>query len=119
VIHINTPCRQIFEAAWERRDPYRGEASPYTYLQAIARNEARHLRSWEQRVQFDSVDQDEADEVVAPELVTDELEKRDDRYRLQKALERLPAKHRRALNRRARPDRDDSQPNSQRKAIPP
>jgi predicted RNA polymerase sigma factor len=35
--------------------------------------------------------------LAAPELVTDQFEKRDDRLRLQKALEELPTMHRRIL----------------------
>jgi RNA polymerase sigma factor (sigma-70 family) len=88
---------RAFQVAWEKRQGFRGEASPHTWLQAIARNEARQSWSRERRVQFDSLDQDGGRELAAPELVTDELEKREDLLRLRKAMDRLPAKYRRAL----------------------
>jgi RNA polymerase sigma-70 factor (ECF subfamily) len=88
---------QAFRAAWANRHEFRGHALPYTWLQAIARNLARRTASRERVIQFESVDGEEAHQVAAPELVTDSLEKRDDRLQLQKALERLPGKHRRAL----------------------
>jgi RNA polymerase sigma factor (sigma-70 family) len=87
---------RAFQAAWEKRESFRGEATPYTWLQAIARNEARQSVHRERMVQVDSIDIDDRD-FAAPELVTDELEKRDDRFRLQMALERVPIMYRRAL----------------------
>jgi predicted RNA polymerase sigma factor len=43
------------------------------------------------------VDRAEARELAAPELVTDELERREDLLRLRKAMDRLPGRFRRAL----------------------
>ncbi len=88
---------RTFQAAWEKRDRFRGEALPYTYLQAIARNEARQLWNREQIVQVDSMDGAPRRDVAAPELVTDELEKQEDRDRVKRALAQLPSKSRRAL----------------------
>lgn len=88
---------QAFGAAWEKRAGFRGEALPYTWLQTIARNAARQSVSRERTAQFDSMDRADAREIAVQELLTDELEKRDDRFRLQQALDRLPIKHRRAL----------------------
>jgi RNA polymerase sigma-70 factor (ECF subfamily) len=86
-----------FQLAWEKRTLFRGDASPHTWIQAIARNAALESRRRDHRVQFEPVDRSDAHEFPAPELVTDELEKQDDRFRLQQALARLPAQHRRVL----------------------
>jgi RNA polymerase sigma factor (sigma-70 family) len=91
---------QAFRAAWANRHEFRGHALPYTWLQAIARNLARRTASRERIIQFESVDGEEARQLAAPELVMASLEKRDDGLQLQKALERLPEKHRRALTAR-------------------
>ncbi|GEM_PF-2173258 len=88
---------RAFQAAWEKRDGFRGEAMPYTWLQAIARHEVFDAQRLERKVLLDSIDRDNVYDLAAPELVTDELERRDDHFRLQKALGQLPSKHRRAL----------------------
>lgn len=88
---------QAFEKAWEKREGFRGGSRPSTWLESIARNETRQSWSRERIVPFDSMDRSDFREVAALGLVTDELEKQDDRYRLQKALEQLPVKYRRAL----------------------
>jgi RNA polymerase sigma factor (sigma-70 family) len=88
---------RAFQRAWEKREQFRGAASSRTWLEAIARNEARQSWRRERMGQFDSVDQAGVRELVAPELVTDELEKREDLLRLRKAMDRLPVKYRRAL----------------------
>ncbi len=88
---------RAFQTAWEKRDEFRGEASSRTWIEAIARNEARDSWRRERMGQFESVDQADGRELAAPELVTDELEKREDLLRLRKAMDRLPAKYRRAL----------------------
>jgi hypothetical protein len=48
-------------------------------------------------IQFESIDRADAREFAAPELVTDELEKRDDRLRLQMAPDQVPVQYRRPL----------------------
>ena len=88
---------RTFQAAWEKRDGFRGEASPYTWLQAIARNEARQSWKREQSHKFEYLDRSDAPELAAPEMVTDGLERRDDRLRIVKALEQVPDKFRRPL----------------------
>jgi len=88
---------RAFQTAWEKRETFRGESLPTTWLESIARNQARESLSRDRTLRFDSTDGEEARELAAPELVTDELEKRDDRLRLQNALVQVPIKHRRAL----------------------
>jgi RNA polymerase sigma factor (sigma-70 family) len=88
---------RAFQTAWEKRESFRGDSLPSTWLEAIARNEARNSLYRERTFHFDSIDREDARELAAPALVTDELEKRDDRFRLQHALARVPVKYRRAL----------------------
>jgi RNA polymerase sigma factor (sigma-70 family) len=88
---------QAFQVGWEKREAFRGDASPHTWIQAIARNAAWDSQRRERSVYFESTDRADAREIAAPELVTDELERQDERFWLQKALDQLPAKHRRAL----------------------
>jgi RNA polymerase sigma factor (sigma-70 family) len=86
-----------FEVGWEKRGAFRGDASLHTWIQAIARNDAWQSHRRERSVQFESMDREDARELAAPDLVTDELEKQDERYRLHQALNQLPVKQRRAL----------------------
>ena len=88
---------RAFQKAWEKRDTFRGESLPTSWLESIARNEARRSLSRDPAGRFDSIDGVDARKLSAPELVTDELEKRDDRLQLEQALAQLPDKQRRAL----------------------
>jgi RNA polymerase sigma-70 factor (ECF subfamily) len=88
---------RAFQTAWEKRERFRGESKASSWIEAIARNEARQSYSQEQIARFDSIDGMETRELAAPELVTDELEKQDDRLRLQNALAQLSDKYRCAL----------------------
>jgi RNA polymerase sigma factor (sigma-70 family) len=88
---------RAFQVAWAKREQFRGEASPQTWIQTIARNEARQSWSRERTVPLDSIDRDDAREIPATELVADSLEKQEERLRVQNALGRLPTKFRRAL----------------------
>src|SRR5581483_2541546 len=88
---------RAFQLGWEKRKQFRGDASLHTWIQAIARNEVRNLQSGWQGYRFESMDQTPGRDFAAPELVTDELEKRDDRSRLHQALAQVPLRSRRAL----------------------
>jgi RNA polymerase sigma-70 factor (ECF subfamily) len=88
---------RAFEVGWEKREAFRGDASPHTWIQAIARNDTWQSHRRETSVRFESTDRAHAREIASPELVTDELEKQDERSWLQNTLDKLPAKHRRAL----------------------
>jgi len=83
-----------FQIAWENRERFRGASSPDTWLQAIARNQARNSLRRESIARFDRID---AREIPAPGLLTDDLEKRDEHLGLQRALKQLHAKYRRVL----------------------
>ncbi|PWU09253.1 MAG: hypothetical protein C5B51_06580 [Terriglobia bacterium] len=90
---------RAFAVAWEKRNSFRGEASPYTWIQAIARNDAlQQSRHGARTIQLDSFDRHEALDFPAPELLTDALEKEEDRFRIQQALNQLPAKYREVLS---------------------
>jgi RNA polymerase sigma-70 factor (ECF subfamily) len=91
---------RAFEAAWEKREQFRGAAAPASWIQAIARNEVRSDARHDRLVQFNSLDEVDAREIPAPELITDRLENREDQIRLQSALQRLPMMYRRALTAR-------------------
>ena len=86
-----------FAAAWEKREGFRGEASVYTWLHAIAFNGARQAWTRDKTARLDSIDRPDSRELVATELLSDSLERREDGHRLQKALNRIPTKCRQAL----------------------
>jgi RNA polymerase sigma factor (sigma-70 family) len=88
---------KAFQIGWEKRDRFRGDASLYTWIQAIARNAARNSVQRAHRVQWEPLDRANAREIPAAELFTDPLEKREERTRLGQSLARLPAQYRRAL----------------------
>jgi RNA polymerase sigma factor (sigma-70 family) len=88
---------RAFQRAWEKRDAFRGESLPSTWIEAIARNEARQFLTRERNGRFDTIDRPEARELAAPEVVSDVVEKRYDQLQLRNALARLPMKQRRAL----------------------
>jgi RNA polymerase sigma-70 factor (ECF subfamily) len=91
---------QAFEKAWEKREQFRGDASASTWVEAIARNEIRASARHDRIVRIDSLDEVDAPEVPAPGLITDHLEKEEDRYRIQNALKQLPMVYRRVLTAR-------------------
>ncbi len=91
---------RAFRTAWDRRETFRGEARPETWLQAIARNEARRSLGNERPVSLEDLGHAGINELASSELVTDGLEKQDDRIRLRNALNLVPAKCRRALEAR-------------------
>jgi RNA polymerase sigma-70 factor (ECF subfamily) len=86
-----------FNTAWEKRESFRGEALPSSWIHQIARNAALESQRRERAIQLESMDRTDVAEIPAAELVADELEKREDRLRLQNAMSRLSSKHRRTL----------------------
>jgi RNA polymerase sigma-70 factor (ECF subfamily) len=86
-----------FQKSWEKRGGFRGESLLSTWIETIARREALRFHDRERAVRLDSIGREDEREIAAPELVTDELEKRDDRLQLESALARLPDKFQRAL----------------------
>lgn len=89
---------RAFAIAWEKRGMFRGESLPYTWIRAIAQNEARITLRREQIAPSESIDQVDAREIPAPGLITDQLEKREDQRRVHSALEQIPPIHRRVLS---------------------
>lgn len=86
-----------YARAWEKRRTFRGNASPATWIEAIARNEARSFYSRDTPHRFVSIHGPDGHELAESERVIDALERRDDRQHLASALARLPEKQRRAL----------------------
>jgi RNA polymerase sigma-70 factor, ECF subfamily len=86
-----------FQIAWEKRAQFRAESSLYTWLYAIASNEAR--RSWreDRRTRLTSIDQTNGPKLVEPVRQAEERDRTDNRLLLSKALNRIPAKYRRVL----------------------
>jgi RNA polymerase sigma-70 factor (ECF subfamily) len=85
-----------FAKAFEKRSSFRGESSPYTWVHAIAMNEARRRQSQKRIVSLDAL------EFLPPALIaTDQLDEASERSeqsrRLRSALSRLPEKFRRPL----------------------
>jgi RNA polymerase sigma-70 factor (ECF subfamily) len=85
-----------FAVAWEKRDSFRGDASPTTWVEAIARNEARRLYRQGDR-SFDSLDREDGPNPDAPDRVMDDLEQREERETLRRTLNQLPDKQRRVM----------------------
>ena len=83
---------RAFEAAWVNRASFRAEASPYTWLHSIARNEACQRRR--NKISFQPLDGIIADQTSEPDRAIEALEKSNVRTRLRQALGNLPAKYR-------------------------
>jgi RNA polymerase sigma-70 factor, ECF subfamily len=88
---------RAFQVGWEKRQGFRGDASLHTWIQSIARRSAWESMSRDRSAQFESLDRADAREIPAPGRVTDELEKQDNRLRLQYALAQVPVKFCRPL----------------------
>lgn len=86
-----------FAKAPEHLATFRGEASFYTWLHAIASNEARHYWKANRGVSLESVTGPAPQALVECDSVADRLEQSADRRRLEKAIQRIPAHYRRAL----------------------
>jgi RNA polymerase sigma-70 factor (ECF subfamily) len=83
--------------AFEKRDQFRGEASFGTWVETIARNEARrHLRR-NRTVSLESFDGFEPKEWRQGDIVADAPERSESCARLRKALRQIPAIYRRVL----------------------
>ncbi|HEY1760694.1 MAG TPA: RNA polymerase sigma factor [Bryobacteraceae bacterium] len=85
-----------FAKAFEKRDLFRGRSSLYTWVHAIALNEARRELSQKRPVSLDAL------ELPSPALIaTDRLaetsERSEEMRRLQQALTRVPEIYRRLL----------------------
>lgn len=86
-----------FAKALEHLGAFRREASFYTWLQAIARNEARHYWRAKRGVSLQSFTGLLPDALVECDSAADRLDQSADRRRLEKAIQRIPALYRRAL----------------------
>ncbi len=85
-----------FAAAFKNLDRFRGESSLYTWVHAIAMNEARNRHRGLIRP-VESIDQLDAKELTEPDLLTQKLERADCCTRIREALRRVPRLYREAL----------------------
>ena len=83
-----------FAIAWAKRESFRGEAAPYTWLYQIGSNLAKEHYRRMRSVQLEST---EGVQVAASDGVVEALESSDCCLRLRKAIGRVTAMHRRVL----------------------
>ena len=83
-----------FAIAWAKRESFRGEAAPYSWLYTIASNLAKEHFRRGQRFQLKSIDDVG---VAANDGETEALETSECRLRLRKALGQVTSMHRRVL----------------------
>ena len=89
---------KAFQVAWEKRDTFRAQSSPYTWLTAIARNQALDLVRQPQNNRLEPMDDKLADQQLAsPGQVGESHEPRADHIHLRRVMDRLPERHRRVL----------------------
>ncbi|MGI9071702.1 MAG: RNA polymerase sigma factor [Bryobacteraceae bacterium] len=86
-----------FTKAWTNREKFRGESSLYTWVHAIAVNEARKSWLWRRQPVWDSNHEPDGPDLAGAGLVTDALEQQERLEHLRKALGRIPSKFRRVL----------------------
>ncbi len=84
---------KAFHLGWTKRGQFRGEASPYTWLHAIARNEVRQTYARREPLPLDGL----AEVIPEPGDLLEGLEGRDAIDRLRRALAQIPAIYRRVL----------------------
>lgn len=84
-----------FASAFENFHRFRGESTFYTWLYAIASNEAK--RQWRQACTLSPIDMLSSKILSEPDLFVRALEHEDCRSRLREVLRRLPQPYRRTL----------------------
>ena len=86
-----------FAKAFEKRNSFRGESLPYTWLFAIGLNEARQYWGRNRAVSLESLTGAAPQALVECDSAADKLQTSDEGLKLQKALRQIPAIYRRAL----------------------
>jgi RNA polymerase sigma-70 factor, ECF subfamily len=86
-----------FAKALENISTFRGEASFYTWLHAIASNEARQYWRLNRGISLESVTGPVPEALVECDSVADRLDQSTVQRRLENAMRRMPAHYRRAL----------------------
>lgn len=85
-----------FAAAFQNLDRFRGESSLYTWIHAIALNEARSRRRGNV-VEFESIDESDALQIAQPDSLDKLFEQAECCPRIWKALRRIPLVYRHTL----------------------
>lgn len=88
---------KAFHIAFEKQGGFRGEASFYTWLFAIAKNEVRQLKRGKEMRLLDVSLENIAEVPCVSDNVLSALTKEDDHVHLAKALKRVPTIYRRLL----------------------
>ncbi len=86
-----------FAKALEHLATFRGESSFYTWLHAIASNEARNYLKGNRDISLEAITGSTPEALVECDSIADRLDQSADRRRLEKAMQRMPAPYRRAL----------------------
>ena len=86
-----------FATAFKKRNTFRGESAPATWLTAIAINEAKHWRRKDRLGQAEPIDPVLSDQWAEPDLLVQMLHRKECCLRLRKTLRRIPAIYRRVL----------------------
>ena len=84
---------KAFHLGWAKREQFRGEASPYTWLHAIARNEVRQAYARRETLPLEAL----ADVIAEPGDLVERIERHDAIDRLRRALTQIPAIYGRVL----------------------
>jgi RNA polymerase sigma-70 factor (ECF subfamily) len=86
-----------FEKAFAKRDQFRRESAPASWLYSIAMNYARHCWRWPQHVSLDVIRDGSPNHPAESGSVLDALERRETCGKLKEALLRLPIRFRQTL----------------------
>jgi RNA polymerase sigma-70 factor (ECF subfamily) len=86
-----------FAKAFDKRNTFRGESSAYTWLHAIAVNEAIAPKNRRREASLDAYDCDWSEPWTAPDLEQAKMEQSDCGACLRKILRGMPAKYRQVL----------------------
>jgi RNA polymerase sigma-70 factor, ECF subfamily len=84
---------KAFQIGWEKRAQFRGDASPYTWLHAIARSQVWRSANGRAFLPLDAL----ADAIAEPGNFVEALETQDAIDQLHRALERIPTVYRNVL----------------------
>jgi RNA polymerase sigma-70 factor (ECF subfamily) len=86
-----------FAAAFEHFDQFRGESSFYTWLYAIAANNAREWLRSHRTISLDALEGPEPDALRISDAHLEHLEQSEYSHSLQQALSQVPKRYRRPL----------------------
>lgn len=86
-----------FAAAWSKQDAFRGDSALYTWVHAIAINEAKYQRRKKPTESLDAMDNFYPRELIVADNCTRNFEQAEQMAQLHRALAAVPDRFRRAL----------------------